>query len=277
MCASAATDAHLLSAAADLFIYDGDQPRRAKRPLRLAAGRHWSFVALQSGTATLHSTSGAERLLAPALLCLQPRSSSVLVLPEGLQFCVVHCGVHWRRRRQRKPGWDAWVDRAGEAAQPSAEEWFGIPLPEVVEAPFDRAGLKAVIAAAQEWWLGELRRRRAGFRLASWLYDWVLARQDAGTEDDWGRLARLARERMGKGVTVTELATSYGCSRSQLFRRMRQELGCTPRAWLDRLRQEEAARLLAADCPPTRVAKVCGFGNDKAFRRWCRRHGLIDR
>ncbi len=258
---------HLLREPAQVFILNGDQPRRAQHTDSQRAGTAWGLWAVHNGVACLRSRGRRPlRLTGPALVCLQPGSPERVELPPGVDYAYVAFTVRWLPRRRHAPGWEAWVGY--DAQQPDARSWFGCDLPPVVPPPYRDGGMAAVATACREWWLGDLRRLRAGAVLATWLYDWVLGQSDTDSDDEWARLAALARERMAKGFTVADLACAAGCSRSHLFRRMRATIGLGPQDWLAALRHDHARRLLAGGMSTAAVARQCGYRNPKAFRRW---------
>ncbi|MBO4836690.1 MAG: AraC family transcriptional regulator [Clostridia bacterium] len=80
------------------------------------------------------------------------------------------------------------------------------------------------------------------------------------------------RAHLERAVTVEEIASFVGLSRSQLFRAFRQSAGISPREALAQARAEQARRLLrAGDLPMYQIAAACGYANaahfSAAFRR----------
>ncbi len=67
---------------------------------------------------------------------------------------------------------------------------------------------------------------------------------------------------------VSEIASAAGLSVTQLERLCRRTLGLSPRALLQRLRVEQAARLLTtSDASAGEIAAACGFYDQASFTR----------
>jgi AraC-like DNA-binding protein len=80
-------------------------------------------------------------------------------------------------------------------------------------------------------------------------------------------LARV-RERIDEPWRVAGIATEAGLSTTQLERLCRRTLGLSPRALLQRLRVEHAARLLmTTDDSAGEIAAACGFYDQASFTR----------
>lgn len=71
-------------------------------------------------------------------------------------------------------------------------------------------------------------------------------------------------------LDVESLAVHLGLSRSVLFRRIKETLQQTPKQYINRIRMEQAMRLLRAEMPATQVAFAIGYqslsGFSKAFK-----------
>lgn len=75
------------------------------------------------------------------------------------------------------------------------------------------------------------------------------------------------------GISIDEVAEYTGVSRSTLFREFREEMGVSPKEYLDRFRIERAARLLdMTDLKVGAVAASVGYENglyfSKAFKKY---------
>ncbi len=76
------------------------------------------------------------------------------------------------------------------------------------------------------------------------------------------------RQRMDQPWRVSEIASAAGLSVTQLERLCRRTLGLSPRALLQRLRVEHAARLLTTtDASAGQIAAACGFYDQASFTR----------
>ena len=83
-----------------------------------------------------------------------------------------------------------------------------------------------------------------------------------------GRLTRWLMPRLGKTLSVEQMAEAMAVSPRTLHRQLMKETGLSPAAWLRRLRVESASRLLAH---PTlsikQIAQRSGFGDEYNLRR----------
>lgn len=83
-----------------------------------------------------------------------------------------------------------------------------------------------------------------------------------------GRLTRWLMPRLGKALSVEQMAEAMAVSPRTLHRQLLKETGLSPAAWLRRLRVESACRLLAH---PTlsikQIAQRSGFGDEYNLRR----------
>jgi len=88
------------------------------------------------------------------------------------------------------------------------------------------------------------------------------------------RVQELVESRLDAGLTLQELATAVGYSRSHFLRAFHATTGVTPHRYLLNRRIERARRLLAeADMSIAQVAYSCGFSSQAhltlAFRKVC--------
>lgn len=82
-----------------------------------------------------------------------------------------------------------------------------------------------------------------------------------------------ARERVGRPLTVADLAARAAVSPATLHRRFRAELGTTPLAWLTAERVALACRLIERGEPSLdAVARASGLGTSANLRAQVRRH-----
>ncbi|MFB7837745.1 GlxA family transcriptional regulator [Nocardia brasiliensis] len=86
-------------------------------------------------------------------------------------------------------------------------------------------------------------------------------------------LLRWARERLGKDLTVADLARHAGLSHRTLIRRFKTAISLTPQQWLSRERITRAQQLLeTTDLPVDRIAQRCGLGTAANLRVKFRQH-----
>jgi len=78
----------------------------------------------------------------------------------------------------------------------------------------------------------------------------------------------LMHERLQRGLSLDELATSVGLSVSQFARAFKLRMGVPPHRYLMGLRLDQAQRLLrASDMSIAEVANACGFANQEHLTR----------
>src|SRR5690242_15912070 len=83
--------------------------------------------------------------------------------------------------------------------------------------------------------------------------------------NDWGELARVAQ------YDVNEICRLGNVSRRQLQREFRRSFQCSPRDWLNRIRIQEAQRLLLSGESVKKVALDLNF---KQVSHFCRQFKL---
>lgn len=83
-----------------------------------------------------------------------------------------------------------------------------------------------------------------------------------------GRLSRWLIPRLDKTTNVDQMAEAMAMSPRTLHHQLLMETGCSPAAWLRRLRVESACRLLAHPALSIKqIAQRSGFGNEYNLRR----------
>ena len=262
---------HLILEPAQIFILAGSESRYDREPMTYETTDAWGIWSIVDGGVRLQATKRRPlRIIAPALLVLQPGGGCTMDIPPATGFHRLVFTVRWQPRDHLDTDHFPCAQREGR--QPTDREWFGRDLPVLVDDPHRRPGMALVQRCCREWWRGQhLRRLRAGAELAVWLYDWLLSLEEETADGDWSRLERLARERLAQGITVGHLAKELGVDRSTLYRRFRQAGLPRPKEWLASLRQDEARRLLADGFSISDAAHLCGFRSPTAFSRWFRR------
>lgn len=142
------------------------------------------------------------------------------------------------------------------AAGPCPEAMF-LELVETLRNPSPEGERQAGVAAyAFLSHLGGLASARLGFA-GRGRARVLLSRADAAGELD---------------VNVKSLADAAGLSRSSVHRVFRQDLGVTPKRYLDSLRLQTAMSLLReTDMPVAAVASATGFANANYFAKFFRR------
>jgi len=96
--------------------------------------------------------------------------------------------------------------------------------------------------------------------------------QSAAKEDNVSRAIDYISSRYSYSLTISDIASYVGVSRSTLFREFREELHISPKEYLDRYRIQRASLLLKdTDLTVASVAASVGYDNglyfSKAFRR----------
>lgn len=87
------------------------------------------------------------------------------------------------------------------------------------------------------------------------------------------RAKDLIKQRLGRGQWLAETAQACGLSTAYFAKAFKVSTGFTPHQWLQCERIAEARRLLLIRTPLSRVAALCGFGDQshfsKMFKREC--------
>lgn len=87
-------------------------------------------------------------------------------------------------------------------------------------------------------------------------------------DDTFGALHAWIRAHLAQDLSLSILADQAVMSARTFSRRYRQATGLTPARAVERLRVEEAKRLLSESrMPVKRVAQRCGFGSEETLRR----------
>jgi AraC-like DNA-binding protein len=82
---------------------------------------------------------------------------------------------------------------------------------------------------------------------------------------DWPALTSWARWHWHEALQVSDLATQVNLSPSQFTERCRQEIGCSPTAWLRQLRLTHARTLRAQGLSVGETAQRCGYQSASAL------------
>lgn len=94
----------------------------------------------------------------------------------------------------------------------------------------------------------------------------------ASTDTDFSYLLTWAAGHLKENLSVEVLASRSGMSVRSFTRKFRVAVGLTPAAAIEKMRFEEAKRLLSeGGLPLKRVASVCGFRDEQTLRRAFRR------
>lgn len=89
-----------------------------------------------------------------------------------------------------------------------------------------------------------------------------------GAEERFGALHDWMAGRLASDLSLPALAQKAGMSERSFSRRYAEATGITPARAVERMRVEEARRLLSdTRLPLKRVAKQCGFGSEETLRR----------
>lgn len=87
-------------------------------------------------------------------------------------------------------------------------------------------------------------------------------------EDRFGALHAWISSHLARDLSLPALAAEAGMSDRSFSRHYREATGLTPARAVERLRAEEARRLLSESrLPVKRIARQCGFGSEETMRR----------
>ena len=101
---------------------------------------------------------------------------------------------------------------------------------------------------------------------------YMMASALAGLGDEVTRAERWIRSNLDRAFGVPELARALGMSTRTLDRRLRRAVGVGPSRFVQRLRAEKAAHLIATTgLPLDEVARRVGYADTASLRRVIRR------
>lgn len=208
----------------------------------------WEFVLILHGRGHLMS-EGAELPLTPGV---------VLLIPPG------------RGHRER-------------SAEPMEVIWAGLSGDRLATLPTSRilrVESPHLVAQGEQLWVharqrhdpvgGELDGLAAAL-LARYLH--VLDAEPTEGADLIDQVLAYLRLHLTDCPPIARLASRFGFSEGYFFRAFKRRTGCTPRAYLARLRLEHAALLLRQSALPiARVARLVGYADPLYFSRAFSRH-----
>lgn len=160
--------------------------------------------------------------------------------------------------------------------------WFGLLGPRVGERldllGYGRERMQAGIATPVLWRLlddieaaflaGSQGPSRSVAAAWSIFAELEVGRRHADPSDPIRALAALLESGYDRGLRIEDLARDLGLDRSTLFRRFRDRYGCSPKAWLQRVRLERAKALVAAgDLTVAEIGRRCGFDDPRNLTR----------
>lgn len=91
---------------------------------------------------------------------------------------------------------------------------------------------------------------------------------DSFTSDHYGRVLAFIRSRLDKTITVDELASEAGMSKSRFNRVFKETLGATPMQYVMAYRIEQSVKMLDDPARPLgEIAFACGFADQAHFSR----------
>jgi AraC family L-rhamnose operon regulatory protein RhaS len=85
------------------------------------------------------------------------------------------------------------------------------------------------------------------------------------TENRFARVLSELAAQPEQPWTLAGMALRAGLKRTRFSELMRDHVGCSPLRHLERLRMEQARRLLGRNLPVTEVAHACGYSSSQAF------------
>lgn len=179
----------------------------------------------------------------------------------------------------------AWLRKSGsewEQAKPIER----LRLPFLMDLKKDRKAKVGMLfrEAESEWVPGdqgrEARVQSVWYRLIQELHEAAETDGSAGTDAELAVALRRFKDQLDRGfagdLRISELAEQSGFSPAYVRRTFLDRYGCSPKEYLDRLRNEHAVRrLLYTGDNVTDIARACGYPDvypfSKAFKK---RNGL---
>ena len=109
---------------------------------------------------------------------------------------------------------------------------------------------------------------------AARFYELLSCLYQGGTEQSAAsRAADYLARSFAQRITLDQLCDELHFSKNHVINLFRREYGMTPFEYLNRLRVQEAIRLLEVTAlPVSRIAELCGFSDYSAFYKLFRKH-----
>ncbi len=252
-----------------------ESPHKAQRQQALP-GQRCGWVLLLALEGGLSFQQGRRRTILAnrQLLLVHPAQAGHLHIAAGARYRRLDFDVTPRPRQLT--GYD-WWPQAPVCDQPGPQQLWGLDLPLVLPEAWQEASECMIRQVCDRWWQDDaLGRFRCHTLLAAWL-GWVvercrpqgLDRQTAATLPNWVQAAEdYARQSLGTGVRVRDLAALVGMHRNAFTRAYQMIRGHHPRAFLAQARLQLACSLLR-DTPHDlrRIATTVGHASVASFSR----------
>ena len=269
-------------------LLSGDYEQRRRRWLKPVRRMPWYLLVWNEKGEESITVEGTNYRVPPGTVYLIPPGCRCeLSSEQGNRLVWIHFAVVPLPPGKGYPGTDCSPDEwpvLAPLAQPSPVETWGIDLPlflpEELVMEFART-LPRIIQLDQTHRLPqviEARHLLSGLLLHWVQWTWVSQRpgtHQSGLSERIERAEKVARERLGQGFGVTELAAAAGLSRSRFSVLYREHRGQTPGIFLRDLRIRQAERLLReSNWGVTDIAALVGYADPSVFIRvFCRYHG----
>ncbi|HTR41579.1 MAG TPA: DNA-binding transcriptional regulator [Pseudomonadales bacterium] len=190
--------------------------------------------------------------------------------PVGVMACNDDCGRHVIEAC--KLANLAVPDEVGVLGADNDEVVCGLTDPPMssVAIHFERAGYEAALVLFRQ-----LRGRRRVPNKIMVHASHVIARRStditAGSNPHVTKALQFIRDHARENVMVSEVSRAAGLSRRALEIRFRQEIGCSIRQHIRRIRTDQIVRLLVeTDLPIGQIAETLGFADVQHFARYFR-------
>ena len=190
--------------------------------------------------------------------------------PVGVMACNDDCGRHVIEAC--KLANLAVPDDVGVLGADNDEVVCGLTDPPMssVAIHFERAGYEAALVLFRQ-----LRGRRRVPNKIMVHASHVIARRStdftAGSNPHVTKALQFIRDHARENVMVAEVSRAAGLSRRALEIRFRQEIGCSIRQHIRRIRTDQIVRLLVeTDLPIGQIAETLGFADIQHFARYFR-------
>ena len=262
------------------FILTGRENRRRRyRAIKLKSSPVYQIVAIEDGSVTFRCNGETLGAIAPCVLLFQPDLAFGMTLPlSGTWHFVKFHAVY----QPRKPVGRTEADAPGitffhnsTRSQPGASAVWGVDLPLTLPAELVADAITRIRWCNAHWWLDASNYARANHQLGLWLLDIVeTVKTGRSIETDWfSRVRQHCIDSVVHGLSVRELAAAFGMSRQQLYNRLVDECGQSPKAFIDSIRIEIACRRLRTTKNSVEnIARYCGYSCLATFIRSFKKH-----